>query len=68
VVTFTPWASGKPSGKFETFADGFTGGDASPTGAAHRPVSVTQATDGSLFVSDDVGGWIWRVFYVGNAK
>jgi glucose/arabinose dehydrogenase len=68
VVTFTPWVSGKPSGKFETFADGFTGGDASPTGAAHRPVSVTQATDGSLYISDDRAGWIWRVFYVGNGR
>ena len=68
VVTFTPWAAGKPSGKFETFADGFAGGNPTPAGAAHRPVSVTQAVDGSLFISDDKGGWIWRVFYVGNGK
>ena len=68
IVTFTPWSAGKPSGKFETFADGFTGGDFTPTGADHRPVSVTQGIDGSLFISDDVAGWIWRVFYVGNGK
>lgn len=68
VVTFTPWLNGKPGGKFETFADGFAGGNPTPTGAAHRPVSVAQGIDGSLFISDDVGGWIWRVFYVGNSR
>ena len=68
VVTFTSWAGGKPTGKFETFAGGFDGGNPTPTGAAHRPVSVTQANDGSLYISDDRAGWIWRVFYVGSAK
>ena len=60
-VVFVNWQNGKPVGKFETFADGFAGGDPSPTGAAHRPVSVAQATDGSLYISDDKGGWIYRV-------
>ena len=69
IVTFTPWSNaGKPGGKFETFAGGFDGGDPTPNGAAHRPVSVTQAGDGSLYISDDRGGWIWRVFYVGNGS
>ena len=60
-VVFVNWQNGKPVGKFETFADGFAGGNPSPTGAAHRPVSVAQATDGSLYISDDKGGWIYRV-------
>lgn len=60
-VVFVNWQNGKPVGKFETFADGFAGGDPSPAGAAHRPVSVAQATDGSLYISDDKGGWIYRV-------
>ncbi len=68
IVTFTPWRNGKPGGKFETFADGFAGGNFTPTGAAHRPVSVAEGPDGSLYVSDDVGGWIWRVFYVGGGR
>jgi glucose/arabinose dehydrogenase len=68
IVTFTPWLNGKPSGKFETFADGFAQGDPTPLGAAHRPVSVAQGIDGSLFISDDKAGWIWRVFYVGNGR
>jgi glucose/arabinose dehydrogenase len=68
VVTFTPWKNGKPSAKFETFADGFAGGNPTPSGAAHRPVDVQQAPDGSLYISDDKGGWIWRVFYVGTSR
>jgi glucose/arabinose dehydrogenase len=60
-VVFVNWQNGKPVGKFEVFADGFAGGNASPTGAAHRPVSVAEAPDGSLYISDDKGGWIYRV-------
>jgi glucose/arabinose dehydrogenase len=60
-VVFVKWQNGRPAGTFETFADGFAGGDPSPTGAAHRPVSVAQAPDGSLYISDDRGGWIYRV-------
>ena len=60
-VVFVNWQNGKPVGKFEVFADGFAGGDPSPTGAAHRPVSVAEAPDGSLYISDDKGGWVYRV-------
>ena len=60
-VVFVSWQNGKPVGKFEVFADGFAGGDPSPTGAAHRPVSVAEAPDGSIYISDDKGGWIYRV-------
>lgn len=60
-VVFVSWQNGKPVGKFEVFADGFAGGDPSPTGAAHRPVSVAEAPDGSVYISDDKGGWIYRV-------
>jgi glucose/arabinose dehydrogenase len=65
IVTFTPWRNGRPAGEFETFADGFAAGNPTPTGAAHRPVGVALAPDGSLYISDDRAGWIWRVFYVG---
>jgi glucose/arabinose dehydrogenase len=30
-----------------------------------RPVGLLQLADGSLLVSDDGGGKIWRVFYKG---
>jgi glucose/arabinose dehydrogenase len=31
-----------------------------------RPVGVTVGKDGSLFVSDDGSGTIWRVSYTGS--
>lgn len=68
VVTFTPFAGRLPSGNFETFADGFAGGTPTPTGSAHRPVGLVQANDGSIYVSDDKGGWIWRIFFVGGSN
>jgi glucose/arabinose dehydrogenase len=60
-VAFVKWQNGKPDGTFEVFADGFAAGDPSPTGAAHRPVSVAEAPDGSLYISDDKGGFVYRV-------
>ena len=60
-VAFVPWQNGKPVGKFEVFADDFAAGNPTPTGAAHRPVGLAEAPDGSLYVSDDKGGWIYRI-------
>jgi glucose/arabinose dehydrogenase len=34
-----------------------------PQGAAHRAVGLAQGPDGSLYISDDKGGRIWRVTY-----
>ena len=65
-VTFTRWHKGSPHGRFQTFADNFAGGDPTPAGAAHRPLGLAQAPDGSIYVSDDKAGWIWRIFYVGK--
>ena len=31
-----------------------------------RPVGVATASDGSLLVSDDASGSIWRVIYTGK--
>jgi len=31
--------------------------------AEHRPVGIAQAPDGSIFVSDDSKGRIWRISY-----
>ena len=68
LVTFTPFDGRLPSGQFEKFADNFAQGNPTPTGAAHRPVGLAQAPDGSLYISDDKGGWIWRVFFVGGSS
>lgn len=66
-VAFVPMANGRPSGGFETFADGFPGVDLA-VGAYHRPVGLAQAPDGSLFITDDAGGRIWRVGYSGAGR
>jgi len=49
---------GVPTGEYEDFATGFVVNDASAWG---RPVGVTVAPDGALYVSDDAGGTIWRI-------
>jgi glucose/arabinose dehydrogenase len=67
-VTFQPFAGGKPSGKYEVFADGFAGTVPlmRPNDAAARPDGVAQAPDGSLYISESVKGRVWRVFYTGK--
>jgi glucose/arabinose dehydrogenase len=64
-VAFVPFRNGKPSGNWEIFANGFAGTDVvvSPGNAKHRPCGLAQAPDGSLLVSDDVKGTIYRISY-----
>jgi glucose/arabinose dehydrogenase len=68
-VMFMPMdASGSPSGPAEAFAVGFAGTNTNlPASAVHRPVGVTQGPDGSLYISDDKGGRIWRVIFKGGS-
>jgi glucose/arabinose dehydrogenase len=69
-VVFQPMASGKASGEYETFANGFAGvppEKVQPDNAKHRPVGLAQAPDGALYVTDDVGGRVYRIAYVGGA-
>ncbi len=54
--------TGKASGEYEDFLTGFVLDNGDVWG---RPVGVTVATDGSLLVTDDGSGSIWRVSYVG---
>jgi glucose/arabinose dehydrogenase len=58
-------AGGKPTGEYEDFMTGFVVSDAQVWG---RPVGVAVANDGSLFVTEDGGGTIWRVTYHGGAQ
>ena len=60
-VVFQPFANGTPSAPYETFADGFAGAIVSPDKAAHRPVGLAVAPDGSLFMTEDWNGRVWRV-------
>ena len=49
---------GKPTGEYEDFMTGFVVADKQVWG---RPVGVAVAKDGSLFVTEDGSGTIWRV-------
>ena len=65
-VVFVPFKDGTPMGAttYETFADGFWKAD--PAGPKHRPVGVAVGPDGSLYITDDAAGRIWRVMYRGR--
>lgn len=67
-VAFVPFENGKPSGKWEVFANGFSGKETglTPRNADHRPCGLAQGPDGSLFVSDDQKGTIYRIIYNGK--
>jgi len=64
-VVFVPFKDGKPNGDWEVFADGFAGKTniESPDDAEHRPCGLAQGPDGSLYVSDDAKGTIYRIMY-----
>jgi glucose/arabinose dehydrogenase len=48
----------KPTGEYEDFVTGFVVNDTEVWG---RPVGIAVAKDGSLLISEDTGGTIWRV-------
>jgi len=66
-VVFVPFAGDAPSGPWEIFADGFKGTPElmAREDAVHRPTGLAVGPDGSLYLSDDQGGRIWRIMYPG---
>lgn len=67
-VAFVPFdENGKP-GKWEIFANGFAGVEVvtGTRGTQHRPAGLAQGPDGSLYVSDDSKGTIYRIVYKGK--
>jgi glucose/arabinose dehydrogenase/cytochrome c5 len=66
-VVFQALAGDHASGQCEIFADGFAGAVKSPAQAEHRPTGLSVGPDGSLYVSDDVRGRIYRIDYRGGA-
>ncbi|NCT93772.1 MAG: sorbosone dehydrogenase [Chitinophagaceae bacterium] len=67
-VVFVPFENGKPTGQWEVFANGFAGAPVikNPRDAQQRPCGLAQGPDGSLYVSDDVKGTIYRISYNGK--
>jgi glucose/arabinose dehydrogenase len=55
--------TGHATGEYEDFLTGFVVDDENVWG---RPVGLTVAPDGSLLVSDDGSGSIWRIRYTGK--
>ena len=53
-------STGKARGEYEDFVTGFVTPDGKVWG---RPVGITVAKDGSLLISEDGNGTIWRVTY-----
>lgn len=62
-VVRLPMHDGHATGEYEDFLTGFVTSDGQVWG---RPVGVAQASDGSLFVSDDGSRSIWHVVYTGK--
>ena len=61
-VLYTPINADGTAGKEEVFAEGWLTSDGEYIG---RPVDVQVLNDGSLLVSDDLAGAVWRISYGG---
>jgi glucose/arabinose dehydrogenase/mono/diheme cytochrome c family protein len=67
---FIPFENGRPTGKWEVFADGFVGEQpvADVSDAPYRPMAIAMGPDGSMYFSETVKGKIWRVMFKGDKK
>ncbi len=63
-VVMAPMQNGHATGAYEDFLSGFVTADGEVWG---RPVGVTVAKDGSLFVTDDGSRSVWHVTRTGGA-
>ena len=67
-VAFIPFKNGKATGEWEIFANGFAGTEngakvTNPSKAKARPCGLAQGPDGSIYVSDDTKGAIFKISY-----
>jgi glucose/arabinose dehydrogenase len=65
-VVFQPLDGGKSSGDMEIFIDNFAqvpANEVQPGTVKHRPVGLAQGPDGSIYVTDDLGGRVYKVTY-----
>ena len=67
-VIFVPFDGDLPSGDYEVFASGFPGVETieSPADAKFRATGLAQGPDGSIYVTDDNVGRVWKIFYSGQ--
>ena len=65
IVAFVPFENGRPTDKWEVFADGFAGVDTitNMSDAKARPMGLAEGPDGSLYVSESKKGKIWRILF-----
>ena len=67
-VVYQPMTNGTASGRYEVFADGFAGvppAQVQPGTAKHRPTGLATGPDGALYVTDDLGGRVYRITHGG---
>lgn len=66
-VVFVPFENDSASTQYEKFATGFPGTEnPQPGSAEHRPTGLAVGPDGSLYVTDDSRGTVWRIAYTGE--
>ena len=63
-IVFVPFSGDDPTGEWDVFARGFST-DPPTLAGPHRPVGLAEGPDGSLYISDDAGGRIYRILYTG---
>lgn len=68
-VVFQPFVNGKPEGDYEIFAEGFSGGPEKTAAGKpeRRPCGLAQGADGSLYVTDDKKGAIFKIVFNNGA-
>ena len=64
-VVFVPFVDGRPTGAYQDFLTGFLIDPDGPT-TWGRPVGLLVLPDGSLLVTEEVNGRIYRVSYRGE--
>lgn len=65
-IVFQSLNGDKSGGDYEIFAEGFAAvpaNEVQPGTAKHRPIGIAQGPDGSLYVTDDLAGRIYRITY-----